>query len=194
MECLLNHDGELYLTAKFIARSEAELLYQQLRSDLQWRQEEILVYGRPVRVPRLVAWYGDPDAVYTYSGVAHAPLPWLTPLLEVKQRIEEAVPHCFNSVLANFYRDGNDSVGWHADKEHELGRNPFIASVSLGEERAFRIRHNKTGQTLDFVLPHGSLLCMGGAFQSHWRHCLPKTRKVKQGRINLTYRRVFPTV
>jgi alkylated DNA repair dioxygenase AlkB len=191
MITLIQNDGELLLDAHFIGPDEASRLYARLLDDLHWQEEKILVYGKPVVVPRLVCWYGDPEAVYTYSGVLHTPLPWTPILTDLKLRIEAISKRQFNSVLANLYRSGNDSMGWHADKEKELGQNPFIASISLGEKRVFKVRHNKTKQTVDIELPNGSLLLMGGSFQHHWRHCVPKTKQLKQGRINLTFRQVL---
>lgn len=192
METLCGHDGELLLQRQFYAPPDADALFAQLQSELAWREEWIVIAGKQVKVPRLVCWYGDPGAVYRYSGVSHQPLPWTDALLAVKQRVEARCGYRFNSVLANLYRDGNDSMGWHADKEAELGRNPTIASLSFGAERLFKIRHVKTGETLDIALRHGDLLLMAGALQHHWRHCIPKTRQAKTPRINLTFRKIFP--
>jgi len=184
-------DGELYFVEDFVSREEADSLYVLLRRDLAWREEEITVVGRRVKVPRLICWYGDAGGVYRYSGVDHMPLLWAETLLTLKGRLECFCGRRFNSVLGNLYRDGRDSMGWHADKEKELGPNPFIASLSLGAERLFRLRHNKTGETLDISLTHGSLLLMGGSLQHGWRHSIPKTREPKTGRINLTFRTIF---
>jgi alkylated DNA repair dioxygenase AlkB len=183
-------DGEVYLLRQFYPRVEADRLFKVLYEVLAWQEEEIIIVGNRVKVPRLVCWYGNPEAVYQYSGVLHKPLSWTTDLLQIKERIEQHCGHYFNSVLANLYRNGSDSMGWHADKEKELGINPFIASLSLGDERLFKIRHNKTKQTLDINLQNGDLLLMGGALQHHWRHCVPKTRREKASRINLTFREI----
>jgi alkylated DNA repair dioxygenase AlkB len=138
----------------------------------------------------LVAWYGDPQASYRYSGIAHTPLPWLPLLAELKIQIELQSKQSFNSVLCNLYRSGQDSMGWHADKEPELGNNPYIASLSFGAARLFKFRHLKTKDTVDVILENGSLLLMGGELQYHWRHSLPKTTKVSEPRINLTFRKI----
>ena len=190
MESLVGQDGEVYLLRQFYQRPDADQLFQALRKELAWQQENIIIVGKCVKVPRLVCWYGDHEAVYQYSGVVHEPLPWTADLFRVRQQIEQYCGRYFNSVLANLYRDGSDSMGWHADKEKELGVNPFITSLSLGDERLFKIRHNKTKQTIDINLQHGDLLLMGGALQHHWRHCVPKTRKEKTPRINLTFRQI----
>lgn len=191
METLIADDGELLLQRQFYAPPEADALLACLLNELAWQEEDIVIAGKRVKVPRLVCWYGDPGAVYRYSGVSHQPLPWTESLIAIKQRVEEQCGYRFNSVLANLYRDGNDSMGWHADKEKELGQNPAIASLSFGAERMFKIRHIKTAETLDIVLKHGDLLLMAGALQHHWRHCAPKTRQVKTPRINLTFRRIL---
>ena len=191
MENLVGQDGEIFLVKRFYGSVDADRIFIRLLNDLAWQEEQIVIVGKRVKVPRLVCWYGDSEAVYRYSGTIHQPLSWTEDLLEIKQQLEQVCGHTFNSVLANLYRDGNDSMGWHADKEKELGINPYIASLNLGEERMFRIRHNKTRSTLDLILQQGDVLLMGGSLQHHWRHCVPKTAKEKKPRINLTFRRVI---
>lgn len=190
---LLRGEDELYLLPQFLHAARASELFATLRAELAWRSERIVTYGRAVPVPRRVCWYGDPGAVYRYSGVAHQPLPWTPTLTALRQRIEATCARTFNSVLGNLYRDGQDSMGWHADNEPELGPAPVIASLSLGAERLFKLRHTRRGATLDITLPDGSLLVMGGELQRHWRHSLPKTRRALGGRINLTFRYVTPS-
>lgn len=184
---LAGRDGELYYRPAFIQPASARELFECLHETLDWQQEDIVIAGRRIKVPRLVCWYGDTDAVYRYSGVVHRPLPWPAILLELKRQIETYSGWSFNSMLGNLYRDGNDSMGWHADKERELGDNPRIASLSLGAHRLFRLRH-RLGERQDLELEDGSLLLMGGKLQHHWRHCLPKTRQPTGPRINLTFR------
>jgi alkylated DNA repair dioxygenase AlkB len=191
METLIDFDGKLSLQRQFYAPQDADALFVRLLNVLAWQEEQIIIAGKPVKVPRLVCWYGDPGAAYRYSGVSHQPLPWTAALAAIKQRVEEQCGYPYNSVLANLYRDGNDSMGWHADKEQELGRNPAIASLSFGAERLFKIRHVKTHETVDIELRHGDLLLMAGALQHHWRHCVPKTRQAKTPRINLTFRSIL---
>lgn len=188
---LVNSEDQLELISGFFAKQQADFLYSQLLSSLAWKQEQITVVGRKVLVPRLVCWYGDKQAVYTYSGVAHQPLPWNGTLLDIKQHIETFSSFSFNSVLANLYRNGSDSMGWHADKEKELGKDPAVASLSLGDQRLFKIRRNKTGEMIDIELQHGDLLLMSGALQHHWRHCVPKTKHEKKPRINLMFRKIL---
>ncbi len=184
-------DGELYLLQAFYPAAEADRYFRRLYQTLDWQAERLYIYGRWLNVPRLMAWYGDTNAHYRYSGVDHVPLPWTAELLALKADVEAMCGHPFNSVLANLYRDGRDSMGCHADNEKELGRNPVIASLSFGETRLLRFRHPQSECRLDVDLEHGDLLIMAGELQHHWRHELPKTRKAKQPRINLTFRRII---
>jgi len=186
-------DGELYLLQGFYPSAIADDNLQNLLHNLAWQSEQIYIYGRWLPVPRLMAWYGDQGADYRYSGVDHQPLPWTKELLALKKDVEAVCRQPFNSVLANLYRDGRDSMGCHADNEKELGANPLIASLSFGETRLLRFRHNRNRMTVDIELSHGDLLIMAGELQHHWRHELPKTRQAKQPRINLTFRRIVST-
>lgn len=184
-------DGEARLWPAAFGPEAASRLFAALRTRIDWRQEEIVIFGERRRVPRLVAWHGDPGASYRYSGTDHDPAPW-TPVLErVRARVGELSGAEFNAVLLNLYRDGRDGMGWHADDEPELGRNPVIASVSLGAPRRFCLRHRRQRDLrLDLELRHGSLLVMSGSLQHHWVHALPKTRRPVGERINLTFRKV----
>jgi len=139
-----------------------------------------------VAIPRLTAWHGEKG--YVYSGIRLEPAPWNEPLLELEAIAEELAWAPFNSVLLNLYRDGRDSVSWHADNEPGLGYNPVIASVSLGAQRRFQLRHRRSGARVSLDLPHGSCLIMAGATQHHWLHQLPKTARPVGPRINLTFR------
>lgn len=187
-------DAELRLWPEAFADAEARDLFDELRSTIDWQQEQVQVFGRRHPVPRLVAWHGDPGARYTYSGTAHEPLPW-TPVLEhIRTRVQALAGHEFNAVLLNLYRDGRDGMGWHADDEPELGPEPVIASVSLGATRRFCLRHRgHRRQKADIALPNGSLLLMSGATQRHWVHAVPKTTVPVGERINLTFRTVALT-
>ena len=174
---------------EFLPRDEASRFLEALWTGLEWSQKEIVLFGRRVMQPRLTAWYGDTGVTYRYSGLTLHPLAWHPVLLEIRERIESFTDQRFNAVLANAYRDGSDSMGWHRDDEAELGRQPVIASVSLGDERRFLVRENQ-GPPSALVLEHGSLLVMKGDFQRRYRHALPKTRRQAGLRINLTYRLV----
>ena len=189
-ENIVPYDGELYLIKQFYLQSEADLLFAQLQADLAWQEESIFIFGKWVKVPRLMCWYGDAEACYCYSGVNHQPRQWTEALQAIRTKVEQQCQCSFNSVLANLYRDGKDSMGCHADDEKELGLNPVIASLSLGDERLFKLHHKKRKETLDINLGHGDLLVMAGTLQHHWIHSVPKTKKLKTPRINLTFRKI----
>jgi alkylated DNA repair dioxygenase AlkB len=177
----------------FLCRAEADRLLTELWQGLDWSQKEIVLFGNRVLQPRLVAWYGERGAAYSYSGLRLDPAPWHPDLRAIRDRLEKATGTPFNGVLANAYRDGADSMGWHSDDEPELGDEPVIASLSLGAERAMRVRpveHPPTGRRFSqrLLLEHGSLLVMHGASQSLYQHSLPKTKRPVGLRINLTYR------
>ena len=165
--------------------------FHALRAEIPWTTEYYLMFGKQRAAPRLISWHGDADAVYTYSGLRHAPKSWTPALLQIKSQIEALLQEQFNSVLLNLYRHGQDSMGWHADNEPELGPQPVIASLSLGATRLFKIRQQQTRQVLDLHLTTGSVLLMQGDFQQHWQHCVPKTKRVHEERINLTFRKIL---
>jgi len=183
-------DAEVAYFARAFDLPVADELFTALRRDVAWRDEDIVLFGQRRRVPRRVAWYGDPDAKYTYSGVLHEPLEWIPPIQAVRERAEALAGQRFNSVLLNLYRDGRDGMGWHADDEPELGPQPVIASVSLGATRRFRMRHRRRREIVSLDLGHGSLLLMAGPTQHHWVHAVPKTTRAVGERINLTFRTV----
>ncbi|MBL7903652.1 MAG: alpha-ketoglutarate-dependent dioxygenase AlkB [Bacteroidales bacterium] len=183
--------GELRICHAFIGHDESLRLMQTLISRMPWEQEQLLIFGKKHPVPRLVAWVGDEGKNYRYSGVQHHPLPWTPELTDLKVRIEQYTGYAFNTVLLNWYRNGRDSMGWHADNEPELGVNPVIASLSLGERRLFRFRQTDNHRnSFGFPLENGSLLLMAGAIQHHWQHCIPKSAKPMGDRINLTFRTI----
>jgi len=176
----------------FISPSESAGLTQLLWTELQWNQYELTLFGRRMAQPRLTAWYGEPEARYRYSGLKLDPLPWHPALLRLRNQLENSLQEPFNSVLANAYRDGNDSMGWHSDNEKELGDNPLVASISLGAERRFLVRHRNRRHSDGIWLESGSLLVMKQGCQKLYQHALPKTRKVNGLRINLTFRTIVP--
>jgi alkylated DNA repair dioxygenase AlkB len=187
--------GSIEYLPDFLEPAEAEQCLSSLWRELAWAQREITLFGRGVMQPRLTAWYGEPEAHYSYSGLAHDPLPWHPLLLELKGRVEAHTGRHFNSVLANAYRDGRDSMGWHSDDEKELGPRPVIASLSFGATRRLLLRQrNRTrgerSKSIALVLEPGSLLLMKGDSQQQFQHALPRTRRDIGLRINLTYRLV----
>ncbi|MCG7497845.1 alpha-ketoglutarate-dependent dioxygenase AlkB [Vibrio sp. Of7-15] len=182
--------GKLYWDPQFIALEESYGLFESLREQIQWQRDNITLFGKTMPIPRLQSWYGDKR--YRYSNLTMEPRPWLALLSDLKVRCEQVAMTNFNSVLANLYRDGNDSNGWHSDNEPELGEQPIIASLSFGETRKFHIKHKETKQKITFDLVSGSLLIMAGDMQRDWQHCVPKTKMPKSERINLTYRYIKP--
>ena len=191
MESIIIHDGELCFYQDFLTNEEAHSLFNDLLNHLAWTEESINMFGKSILVPRLVCWYGDKTAIYRYSGISHTPLPWTKSLREIKSKVEAVTQQTFNSVLGNLYRNENDSMGWHSDNEKELGEDPFIASLSLGEERIFKLKHKTSKEQVKISLPSGSLVTMSGQFQHNWQHCVPKSTIAKQPRINLTFRYIF---
>lgn len=170
----------------------ADKLFAHLTSTLCWDRPVIQMFGRSSRLPREVAWVADPGVAYRYSGVSSVTQGWTPFLRELRGRLEQHTGALLNSVLINRYRDGADAVAWHADDEPELGPTPTIASISLGAERRFQLRHKATKETVEVRLQHGSLLVMSGTCQRDWVHQVPREAKVKEVRINLTFRYVFP--
>ena len=186
-------DADVRLWRVAFQPAEADEVLAALCSLIDWQQEDVVIFGERRRVPRLVAWHGDPGAAYTYSGTAHEPTPWTTELQWVRHRAEELSGHRYNSVLLNLYRDGRDGMGWHADDEPELGREPVIASVSLGATRRFKLRHRRSCIAASMLdLAHGDLLLMAGQTQEAYVHAVPKTARTVGARVNLTFRWVHP--
>lgn len=211
-EVIIDTAGDVKLYRQWLSAQEADKYFEQLRAEIQWQQSPIRIQGKQLFIPRLNAWYGDADCHYAYSGIRFAPLPWSPTLLTIKTQLEDFLtkqgtslvpgnkPVAFNSVLANLYRNGQDSVAWHADDELELGARPLIASISLGAVRRFSMKPKASVgeglllQPLDMELPHGSLLVMAGATQQNWLHQVAKTRRIDQARINLTFRWIYSQI
>ncbi|MEX0618842.1 MAG: alpha-ketoglutarate-dependent dioxygenase AlkB [Pseudohongiellaceae bacterium] len=187
-------DAELIEIPGAFNTRDADHYLAALTIGLPWEQKTVRIAGRTMPTPRLQCWFGDKEAVYGYSGIRLTPLPWSDLLLEIKSRVEQVCDQRFNSMLANYYRDGRDSVSWHSDNEAGLGSEPVIASLSLGAERRFDIKPKRGTVTerRSLQLAHGSLLIMGPTMQHHWLHQIPKTKQETGPRINLTFRLVLP--
>jgi len=184
-------DGEVVYLPGFFEPTESDRLFGELHATTGWGQDLIKMYGREMPIPRLTAWYGEPGCVYTYSKIQMEPQGWTPALLEIKARVEQETGVGFNSVLANLYRDGKDSVAWHSDDEPELGPRPTIASVSFGATRSFQLRSkDDDGVRHDLQVAHGSVVIMRGSVQEAWQHQVPKTSKPVGARINLTFRTI----
>lgn len=182
-------DAEIVYYPSFFEKEEANHLFEKLKTEIPWQQDDITVFGKTYPQPRLTALFGNEGKPYSYSNIVMKPHAWNALLMFIKNKVEEVCNENFTTVLLNYYRDGKDSNGWHADNEKELGRNPVIASVSFGAERSFHLQHNSIKeQKLKINLEHGSLLIMKGTTQHFWKHQIPKTAKPVGSRINLTFR------
>jgi alkylated DNA repair dioxygenase AlkB len=188
---LLNEKGDAYLFTRFWTEEESQSLLLALTQIVAWRHEPIWMFGKKVMQPRLTAWYGDPGKSYRYSGIEMNPLPWIPELQKIKEKVEKEFNLELNSALLNLYRDGQDSMGWHRDHEPELGVDPVIASVSFGAPRRFLMRqYDQKNSKVEILLESGSLLLMQGQTQHYWEHSIPKSAKVKDPRINITFRKI----
>ncbi len=185
-------DAHITYVTDFLKTDEAHKLFEHLKHKTNWHHDDITLFGKTYKQPRLTALYAETNKTYTYSNVNMHPEPMSSELFSIKKKIEITVESEFNSVLLNLYRHGQDSNGWHADNEKELGTNPIIASLSLGAERMFHFKHRniKTARH-KLLLKNGSLLIMSGAMQHHWLHQIPKTQKPISERINLTFRNIY---
>lgn len=192
----LSHYPDCYLRyiPDFLNSDKASSLFKQLISEVPWQSDTITVFGKTYDQPRLTALFGESGKPYTYSGITMNPHPFTAVLSDLKQQVETECHATFTSVLLNLYRNGQDSNGWHADNERELGPEPTIASVSLGSSRYFHLRHrNLKDQKIKLLLEPGSLLIMGGKTQEKWLHQIPKTKMPVEPRINLTFRKILET-
>jgi alkylated DNA repair dioxygenase AlkB len=180
-------DLGLMLHEKFIPKAEADHYYTHLLNNTPWQEYQMPMYDKVVTAPRMVAWYGTPEEIGINA------LPWTQELLDLHQKVEQKTGVKFNAVLLNLYRNGNDSVSWHSDKEHLIGSNPTIASITFGQTRPFRLRHksDKSVPQLEIPLYHGTLLVMSGTTNTYWEHHIPKSAKDMLPRINLTFRQVL---
>lgn len=183
-------DADLFYFPACYDTAESANLMRVLLQETPWRQDSVSFGGKPIPVPRLQAWYGDSASRYGYSGLKLTPLAWTPTLTAIRAKLEALLSLRFNSVLLNYYRDGQDSVAWHSDDERELGPDPRIASLSLGAQRRFELRHRQREQRGKYklMLGDGSLLLMGSGLQKNWLHQLPKDPAITAPRLNLTFR------
>ncbi len=183
--------AEVYYYPEFIPQEKQKEYFEQLHKQVKWQQDDIKVFGKTYPQPRLTALFAENEKPYSYSSITMHPQPFSPVLQQLKQLVEGKTGHSFTTCLLNLYRDGQDSNGWHADDEKELGQNPIIASLSLGTPRFFKFRSkNNKADTRKLLLSPGSLLLMKGSTQHFWQHQLPKTAKNLGERINLTFRKI----
>lgn len=186
-------DADVSILRDLDTHAPHEIIFKRLLGDTKWQQREMNIYGKKILQPRLTAWYGDPDRAYVYSGIKNPPMPWTDLLREIRRKIEDCTDHKFNSVLLNYYRDNNDSMGFHSDDERELGPEPAIASLSFGDARTFLFRHRQRKElgTTSVLLTDGSVLLMKGRTQHYWKHAINRESRSCGPRINLTFRRIY---
>jgi alkylated DNA repair dioxygenase AlkB len=186
----LPKDGIVNYYGKVVSKPSADEFYTKLLENVQWENDQAIIFGKLIITARKVAWYGDREFDYTYSKVTKKALLWTPELLALKHIAEQESGEQFNSCLLNLYHTGNEGMAWHSDGETALKKNGAIASMSFGAERKFSFKHKVSKETVSLNLEHGSLLVMKGNTQSHWLHRLPPTKKVNQPRINLTFRMI----
>ncbi|MCM8568101.1 alpha-ketoglutarate-dependent dioxygenase AlkB [Gramella jeungdoensis] len=191
-EVIRLQDASLIYYADFFSIEKSDHFLEKLMHSLNWKQDKIKLFGKEILQPRLTSFHGETGKNYTYSGLEMKPEAFNNELIEIKEKCEKYAETHFNVCLANLYRNGADSMGWHADDEKELGPRPVIASVSFGAERIFHLKHKTNKTALHKIrLQHGSLLIMKGTTQQFWKHQLPKTKKRVGPRINLTFRKIY---
>lgn len=185
-------DAELLLVSHYFSKTRADDLFSQLRDETPWKQDHLMMFGKRIPQPRLSVAYSEAHVRYRYSGLQLQSLIWTPLLLELKKIIEDLSGHQFNHLLMNYYRDGNDSIGWHSDDEAELGLNPVVASLSFGEPRNFKLKHKTRRDltTLQLPLGNGDILIMRGTTQACWEHSISKQSQQHGPRINLSFRLV----
>jgi alkylated DNA repair dioxygenase AlkB len=187
---ILPYDGEVIYLGKIIPNQQANFYFDSLLNTIEWKNDAVIMFDKHIVTARKIAWYGDKELIYTYSGTTKKALLWTKELLQLKKIVEDRIGQTFNSCLLNLYHNGSEGLGWHSDNERYLGSNPAIASFSFGADRKFSFKHKKTKQTVSIILEHGSLLIMKGETQKNWLHKLPPTTKVSCPRINLTFRSI----
>lgn len=190
---LLPYDGIVIYYGKLMSQDTANHHLQALLTNIEWRNDEAIMFGKRIITKRKVAWYGDAPFAYTYSKITKQALPWTTELIALKKTIEAATGETFNSCLMNLYHTGEEGMAWHSDGETDLKKDGAIASLSFGAERKFAFKHKQTQATVSMMLEHGSLLLMAGTTQTHWLHRLPPTTKISKPRVNLTFRTIVNT-
>lgn len=187
---ILTRDGEVFYLPEVFDHSSSAQFLSVLLNEIHWQNDEVKVFGKTYITSRKTAWYADGNLSYTYSGIKRTPHLWSPALLKIRDKIEQIAGIRFNACLLNLYHNGEEGMGWHSDDEQELGPKPEIVSVSFGAARRFDFKHKITAEKISVVLKNGSVLWMRGTCQANWKHALPKTKKVKDIRVNLTFRNI----
>lgn len=191
---MLSNDGTVNYYGAIFSRDIAINYFDQLLNNIAWENDEVIIFGKHIITKRKVAWYADFGLEYAYSNTKKKGLAFTDELLAIKKLVEEITGEHFNSCLLNLYHDGDEGMGWHSDDEKSIVKNSAIASVSFGALRKFSLKHKQTNQTVSLPLENGSLLLMKDETQTHWRHSLPKSKRVKEPRINLTFRKMVYSI
>lgn len=186
----LPKDGMVNYYGQLFNQKQADFYLNRLLETIEWRNDEAIIFGKKIITKRKVAWYGEKPFEYTYSNTTKHALPWTKELLELKNILEKETGETFNSCLLNLYHNGDEGMAWHSDAEKDLKKDGAIGSLSFGAERKFGFKHKQTGEKVELILEHGSLLVMKGTTQTHWLHRLPPTKKVTRPRVNLTFRTI----
>ena len=187
---IIHQDGIALYHEKVISDEQIKPLYDELLNKINWENERVVMFGKEIITKRKVAFYSDPLIAYTYSSKTKIGLPWKDPLIILKNIVESLTKQTYNACLLNLYHNGEEAMGWHSDNEKEIIANSSIASLSIGASRKFSFKHKVTKETISIQLGNGSLLEMKGTIQSHWLHTLPKSKKITESRINLTFRQM----
>ena len=187
---IIHQDGIAFYHEKVISDEQIKPLYDELLNEINWENERVVMFGKEIITKRKVAFYSDESIVYTYAGKTKIGLPWKDPLIILKNIVESLTKQPYNACLLNLYHNGDEAMGWHSDNEKEIIANSTIASLSIGASRKFSFKHKVTKETISIQLENGSLLEMKGTIQSHWLHALPKSKKITESRINLTFRQM----
>ncbi len=187
---LLPCDGTVHYHGKLLERETADFYLKRLLENIEWKNDEAVIFGKRILTKRKVAWYGEKAFSYTYSNTTKYALPWTDELQELKMLAEKETGETFNSCLLNLYHSGEEGMAWHSDAETDLKKDGAIASMSFGAERKFTFKHKRTLEKAELILEHGSLLVMKDTTQTHWLHRLPPSKKIREPRINLTFRMI----
>ena len=187
---ILPFDGVTNYHGKILNKTQCDFYYNSLLENINWKNDEAVIFGKLITTKRKVAWYGDKEFDYTYSKITKKANLWTKELLALKEIVEKESDETYNSCLINLYHSGEEGMAYHSDGEKMLKKNGAIASLSLGAERKFSFKHKKNKQRIDVFLENGSLLVMKEGTQTNWLHRLPPTKKVNSPRINLTFRTI----
>ena len=188
---ILPYDGHACNYGFVFNKDTCRIYFDKLMETIPWKPDELIMFGKHIITSREIAWFGDADYEYSYGNTIKKALPWTRDLLKIKKKVELISGTLFNSCLLNLYHNGNEGMCWHQDNEKELGDNPTIASLSFGVSRKFSFKHKSTKQRIDMILESGSLVIMKDQTQEYWLHSVPKSKKITQARINLTFRNIY---